>query len=379
MKVLHYINNLQREGAQIMVSNLVTVAGESRIDYSVCIRQPGGALAAELSGRGIDVAEPPGYFGFRLLRRSVGFLEQVCIDRQVQIIHAHMADAAFLGWVVARKLDLPLIISHHGHDILECNAVCRFVYFVLMIFAVRYAETNIAVSPAVAERVRRLYRLKQHSVQVIANGVLIPDDSELERGRISRETNHFSPVLISVGRLAPLKGHRQLIFAVAQLVKYFPMIRLYIVGGGEMERELKQLAETSGVGGHIIFTGSVDNVAAYLSEADIFVSNSRVEGMPVSVLEAMAWQLPVVVSSIPGNRSVVRHGETGLLYELDDIDDMIEKIVEVVENPEFATAVASQARSMVIQEYSAVATEEKHAELYQRILGRPQTQPLHGK
>lgn len=379
MNILHYINNLRREGAQVMVANLVTARDKSQINYSVCVRQPGGSLVAELCEQGIDVAEPAQYFGFRSMRESVRYLKQVCIEKQIHIIHAHMADAAFLGWLVARKLGLPLVISHHGHEILECNPVCRFVYFVLLNLAVRYAEVNIAVSPAVAERVCRLFRLKEQNVQVIDNGVRIPDESRLKSKPGGKENRSLSPILVSVGRLVPLKGQRQLIYAVAQLVNYFPDIRLYIVGGGDMAQELKRLAENNKVSHCVEFTGAVDDVAAYLSEADIYVSNSRVEGMPVSVLEAMAWRLPVVVSDIPGNRSVVSQGETGFLYELDNIDDLVEKIVGVVKNPEFANSVAIRARSMVAQKYSAAASEKKHAQLYQRILGQVHARCHHGK
>ena len=379
MNVLHYINNLRREGAQVMVANLVTARDKSQINYSVCVRQPGGSLVAELCEQGIDVAEPAQYFGFRSMRQSVRYLKQICIEKQIHVIHAHMADAAFLGYLVARKLRLPLVVSHHGLEILECNPVCRFVYYVLLNLAVRYAEVNIAVSPAVAERVRRLFRLKEQRVQVIGNGVPVPDDSQIKAKQGMKENRSSSPTLISVGRLVPLKGQRQLIYAVAQLVSYFPDIRLYIVGGGEMEQELRHLAENNNVGRCIVFTGAVDDVAAYLSQADIYVSSSRIEGMPVSVLEAMAWQIPVVASDIPGNKSVVRQGETGFLYELDNIGDLVEKIIEIVKNPEFATLVALGARSMVAQKYSAAASEENYAQLYQRILGQVPTGFHHGK
>ena len=78
MNVLHYINNLRREGAQVMVGNLVTATDNSQINYSICVRQPGGSLAAELGEQGIDVAEPSQYFGFRSMRQSVSFLKLSC-------------------------------------------------------------------------------------------------------------------------------------------------------------------------------------------------------------------------------------------------------------------------------------------------------------
>ena len=370
MNVLHFINNLNREGAQIMVSNLVAAADKGVIHYSVCVRQPGGSLAAELREQGVKVAEPLRYFGFWSLRESFFFLKQVCIENQIHIIHAHMADAAFLGWLVARKLNLPLVISHHGHDILlKCNPACRLVYFVLLSLAARYAAMNIAVSPSVLERVLKLLPVKEQGAQVIGNGVRIPDESQLKNKLRRKDSQNLPLKIVNVGRLVPLKGQRQLIYAMAQLVNRFPDIRMYIVGGGDMARELKQLAKDENVATHIDFTGAVDDVADYLAKADIYVSSSQSEGMPVSVLEAMAWQVPVVASDIPGNTSVVKKGETGFLYELNNIDDLVKTIVEVVNKSALASILAARARLMVEQQYSASDSEKKHAKLYHRILG----------
>ena len=352
-----------------MVSNLVAAADNSGIEYSVAVRQPGSSLAAEMRAQGITVAEPPRYFGFRSMHHSLEFLRQVCRENQIQLIHAHLADAAFLGWMVARKLKLPLVISHHGDDILlKCNPVCRFVYFVLLNLAVRYAAMNIAVSRSVAERVRKLLRVKKQYVQIIHNGVLVPASSQLDLRKKKEAGTNLSLTIVSVGRLVPLKGQRQLIYAVARLATSFPDIRLYIVGGGDLAQKLIQLAENEKVGRYIEFTGAVDDVSQYLAKADIYVSSSQAEGLPVSILEAMAWRLPVVASDIPGNRNVVKQGETGFLYELNNINSLVDTIVAVANDHEMASAVAARARLMIEEQYSAGAAEQKFARLYRSIL-----------
>ena len=369
MKILHLINNLNREGAQVMVSNLVTANRNSHVQYFVCVRQPGGALVKSLRQTGISVIEPPQYFGFRRMFQSVNFIRNVCADNQICLIHAHMADSAFLGWLTARKLNIPLVISHHGHDILlKCNVFCRSVYYVLLNLAARYASMNVAVSPSVADRVRKLLHVKKQNILVISNGVRVPDKILIEQKQGSVNKNKQLLTLVSVGRLVPLKGHRQLIHAMSQLVNYFPKIRLYIVGGGEMEQELKQLATQEGVDSNIIFTGAVDDVSVFLKKADIYVSTSHSEGMPVSILEAMAWQLPVVASDIPGNKSVVKQDETGFLYELNNIDSLVKTVLSVEKNRDLTCQVVRCSRLMVEQKYSAVASEWAHELLYLDIL-----------
>lgn len=366
MNVLHVINNLRREGAQVQLFNQVTAEIDDGISYSVCVRQPGGPLAAELRERGVDVIEPTQYYGFVSIRKSVILLKQACLDKKVDVIHAHMADAAVLGWMVARALSLPLVISHHGQDILlKCNPVCRLVYWLLLMLAAHYAAMNIAVSPSVAERVKKLLRIDRQKLCVIANGVGIPRCPEAAS---RRQKNRNSPLaIVNLGRLVPLKGQRQLVNAMAGLIKDFPRARLYIVGGGDMGPVLKQFATDRQVSEHIEFTGMVNNVAEYLAKADIYVSSSRSEGMPISILEAMAWRIPVVASDIPGHRSVVRPGETGFLYQLDDIDDLVGTLVAVADDQQHASEVASRARAMVEQSYSAEVCRQKHGELYRSL------------
>ena len=266
VKVLHLINNLNREGAQVMVSNLVTANCNSHVQYFVCVRQPGGALVKSLRQTGISVIEPPQYFGFRRMFQSVYFIRKVCADNQICIIHAHMADAAFLGWLVAKKLKLPLLISHHGHDILlKCNIICRLVYYILLNQAGRFAAMNIAVSSSVAERVKRLLFIKEQAIRVISNGVVIPSTVELANKAVTMGKMPAPLTLVTVGRLVPLKGHKKLIYAMAELVKSFPQIQLYIIGSGEMEKELKHLASNEEVANHIKFTGAVDDVSVFLA------------------------------------------------------------------------------------------------------------------
>ena len=377
MKVLHFINNLDREGAQVMVSNLVSGAS-SGVNYCVCVRKPGGGLAVDLRARGVDVLEPNRYYGFRSILQTFFFVKQCCIEQKADVLHAHMADAASLGWLVARHLKMPLVVTHHGHDILlQCNPVCRTVYHVLLSLAARYAAMNIAVSFSVAERVRKLLRLGEKRVQTIANGVPVPSALELEQYRAAAHAGPASPVLVSVGRLVELKGQEQLIRAVARLVERFPGMRLYILGAGDREQALKQLAEDERVSDQVVFTGAVGEVTKYLAQSDVYLSASRSEGMPVSILEAMACRLPVVASDIPGNRSVVTAGQTGLLFELDNVDDLVEKVTELLLNREFANDLACRARQMVAREYSAAAAESRHAGLYTQILERGAADSVH--
>ena len=370
MRVMHLINNLNREGAQIMVSNLLTAVSSNQVEYMVFTRQPDGSLANRLRQRGICIFEPPQYYGFRDYRKSLKYLEKIIRTNRIEVIHAHMADAAFLGWRVARKSNIPLIISHHGDDILlKCGLLCRSIYYILLNFSARFAAMNIAVSTSVADQVVKLLFINKQKLMIVSNGVELPDKLLIEKRNSNPDISHRPITLITVGRLVPLKGQHQLILAVAQLIKHYPELKLYIVGGGQLDAELKELATRYNVDQNIEFTGAVEDVAAYLENADLFVSASRSEGMPVSILEAMAWQIPVIASDIPGNRNVVLPNKTGFLYELDNVEDLVNTIIYVIENPKERISASLEARKMVESEYSTESMRQRHEALYMNIAG----------
>jgi len=374
LRVLHLINNLKREGAQIVVANLVASAG-GRARHVVCVRHPGGPLQRAIEDRGVPVFSPDSYYGTRATRRSLRFIDRIIENEAIDIVHAHMADAAFLGWLAARKRRLPLVITHHGHDILPgCSGsvLCRTVYAVFLGLAARYARRNVAVAPAVADIVRRRLLLGRDRVAVIANGVPVPPPEV--GGAATRDVGGSGLRIVTVGRLVELKGQEQLIAAVSTLVKRYANLRVFIVGDGPLGESLRRETDALVLSDNIVFTGSVDDVSVYLREADVYISTSYREGMPLAVLEAMAWQVPVIASDIPGNRSVIEHGKTGLLYQVGDIEALAGAIRQVTEEPERAQERARRGRLLVEECYSVGAAIRAYEHLYAEILGEDQRQ-----
>jgi glycosyltransferase involved in cell wall biosynthesis len=361
LRVLHIINNLEREGAQMVLFNLVSATG-GRARHAVLARAPGGPLQAALEARGIPVFAPERYLGATATFGALRFVDRVIRNEGIDLVHAHMADAAFLGWLAAARRRLPRVITHHGHDILPgCSGgmLCRAVYAVLLALAARYAHRNVAVAPAVADVVRRRLLLARRRIAVIGNGV--PAARQPGKARVAAAGG---PRIVSVGRLVELKGHEQLIAAAAVLAKCYANLRVLLVGDGPLRQSLGRQAAALGLGDTLVFTGIVDDVSTYLRDADVYVSTSQREGMPLAVLEAMASQVPVVASDIAGNRSVVHHGETGRLYPSGDIPALVQAVRKVLDEPAAAQELASRARRLVEERYSAEAALRAYEDLY---------------
>jgi glycosyltransferase involved in cell wall biosynthesis len=116
---------------------------------------------------------------------------------------------------------------------------------------------------------------------------------------------------IMVSRLFHPKDHTTLLRAFAELRRTRSDATLWIVGDGELRSALEETARGLGIDGAVRFWGDCRNPGAFLHAADVFVLSSRSEGLPISLLEAMAAGLPAVVTDVGGMAEVIRHSDTG--------------------------------------------------------------------
>jgi glycosyltransferase involved in cell wall biosynthesis len=223
--------------------------------------------------------------------------------------------------------------------------------------ATRHAQRTIAVSEGVRSAIGAALPIDDKDVPLIRNGVPLPATlcrvHATTRSAIVGDDGDATvwPKVICVGRLIESKGHNQLIAAIPAVLRRFPGARFSFFGDGPTRSELFRQAQRLGVEHRVFFAGTVDDVASVFEASDIFVSPSHYEGLSMSVLEAMSFGMPVVVSNIPGHLKVIWDGVSGLTYELGRADELAEKIALVAGQPQLARRLGSEARSLVEREY----------------------------
>ncbi len=169
-------------------------------------------------------------------------------------------------------------------------------------------------------------------------------------------------ILMFVGRLHPVKRLDLLLKAVQQLDLKF---KLFIVGAGELEDELKELAESLGVADKAIFTGAVPypDVPKFINMADLMVMTSSIEGQPRVLIEAMSCATPAVGTNVFGIRDTIIDGVTGYLTS-DDPTDIAKKISKALENE----ALPQVCRSVALTKYSKHECALKEKALFKELL-----------
>lgn len=169
-------------------------------------------------------------------------------------------------------------------------------------------------------------------IRMIPNAVELPDLEHPAAVATKGKGHHIGCTVAFVGRLVPVKGLDVLLSAWASMPRDLEA-RLLVIGDGPERGALEQLANRLSVQESVSFVGYSSDVSSYLRSAEIYVQPSRQEGMPNSVLQAMACGLPIVATAISGNMDLVIPSENGLLVPREDAPALRDALCELIANP----------------------------------------------
>ena len=228
-------------------------------------------------------------FSLRLIRDLAARLR---VDRP-DVLHAHNALVLHYGVVAARLAGVPVVVNtRHGGNV-NLDPHCERIWRQ----SVRWTDDVVFVSEAVRELYVTKDRISTHNTSVIYNGI----DVEKFSAHPAQPAAHLPRFRVgTVGRLVPAKDHVTLVRAFAMVAKSMLAAELHIMGDGACRSEISQVAESLGIANRVSLHGASLAVAEFLSTLDLFVLSSVYEGLPISVMEAMAAGLPVVSTQLPG-------------------------------------------------------------------------------
>ena len=228
--------------------------------------------------------------------------------------------------------------------------------------------TYIAVSEALRAQMISSHRVPRNMVSVIPNGIDLSHYPLSGREQVSgdRKRRH-NPVVASLGRLAPHKGQRTLLHAAKEVLAKLPGVEFLILGDGPDLPALRKLAAELGISHRVTFADYQRLNALPLRDIDIFVEPSHVEGLGLSVMQAMAWGRPVVASGVGGLYSLVQDGETGLLVPKDNPAALAVAMGELRSDPVKAAEMGRHGRERIESDFNISRAADRHLELYAEL------------
>ena len=343
-----------------------------RSEFELVIGAPrDGIFFDRFRDRGLEVVEFPlsslGARHFHLTRRLISRLD-------IDVVHTHGTGPGCYGRLVARWMRVPAIHTFHGLHYSGYSPLSRHLYLALERQLARGSHTiiNVSRSQHLEGLGLRLFRPEQSVV--IVNGVDIEGmERVLLESPIRRESLGLTAADVVIGcvsRFDPVQRIELLVEALRRLRARFPRLVLVLVGGGGEQQRIRRLVFEGGVSEQVIFTGFLESPARIQPVLDLYVASARKEGLPPSILEAMAAGLAVVATDVPGHRDVVVPGETGLLVTPEDPAALADAIAALLTDPARRKSLGQAGRERVRQEFSISAMVDATAAAYRRAARR---------
>lgn len=368
IKILHVLDSLGVGGMERVVIDVVNGLDQSRFDQVVCCVSRKGDAAWRLrqGAKCIDLGK-----GDRADHLAPLKIARVIRSESPDIVHTQSwsgVDAAIAKLITGAA---GLVHSEHGRNYPHINSeplkrkiARRCLYHV--------ADAVFAVSNEVRDYYCRETGFARDRMLVIPNGIDARRIDEADTGRAREEfgigVDDF--IIGTVARLDATKDTITLARAFARL--YFaqasPKLKLLVVGDGDERAAIENFAAERGLNGAIIFTGIRHDAPRLLGAMNLFALSSLSEGMPITVLEAMAARLPVVATNVGALPEMVEEGVTGFLVEPKDDQSLAERFARLCSNRDLARQFGQAGRAVVEREYSLEAMLQRYAELYLSVL-----------
>jgi len=369
INVLHVYQNSKTGGIQQQILNLLKSYDRELINPVFCCLGPRKELAAEIEALGVEVIAL-GYKRYSRFNPSIFFdLAKILREKNIQVIRTHKYRSNLYGRIAARLAHTPVVVSSEHNIYLDKEL--RFGRRLINRLLSRWTDRLVAVSEAIRQGVVQYDRVPEAKTMVIHNGAELGRFSGERKGKAVREEFGVAPdapLLGLVGRLVPSKGIEYLLEAMELILSRHPSAKLAIVGEGALMEGLKAQAAALGVSESVIFTGNRRDVPDILDALDIFVLSSVKEGLPNSIIEAMASGLPIVSSDVGGVSELISHEETGLLVPPREPKALALAVKHLLSNPDEASRMAMAAKEYALSNLSIEGTARKWERLYTSLL-----------
>ncbi|MGB2579276.1 glycosyltransferase involved in cell wall biosynthesis [Elusimicrobium simillimum] len=379
-KILYIITRLDGGGAQKSV--LYSAVNLPRKEYDTFLASgPGGPLEAHAKSKLKNR-----FFTIKSLRQRVSVanipadilsvFQTYLIIRKIHpdIIHTNCPKAGIVGRAASILYPRAKVVhTYHGLGFSMYGGIKRFFIFTYIEkFWAALADKLIFVSQANMNEAANLGiggNKKNILLHAGAEFEELKPSFDRQKKLASLGIKEDSKVVLGIGNFKPLKNAKEFVLTAAQVIKRMPNVHFLYVGfGGTDEAKTKTLAKKLGLKKHFSFLGLRHDVRELFAISDIYVSTSLREGLPIALLEALAYGVPALCYEADGTSEVLINNQNGYIFGQGRKDELASKIVKVLGSESLLNHLKNGAKSFNHQKYSAQTTVLKQTELYKKLL-----------
>ena len=356
--IAHVVLNLKVGGLERVVVDLIKGLRDSNYSCVVCCLETRGEFAADVDALGVPLYVFHKKHGrdFSTIFRLAHFLR----EHNVALVHTHNPGAHIYGMLAAGLARVPVRVhTRHGRNFPDDKKrvwINRILSW--------GTDVIVPVSDDAGLVATNVEHISPKKIHRIWNGI----DTNLY-------TPHHDPVagppvIGTVARLSPVKDQGTMLVAFRHVLEEIPDARLMLAGDGPCAIKLQEQAAKLGLNGHVDFLGRCSNIPEVLKQMSIFTLSSTTEGLPMTVLEAMAAGLPIVATDVGGNRELVQPPQCGLLVPARDASALSRAYIDLLRDPQRRAQMGAASRARAVQYFSIDHMLAEYKKLYDRLLTR---------
>ncbi len=369
IRVLHVTFDMKLGGTQQVIRQLVScVDSQKVVSTIVCIDGEQGELGT--------ICQQHGLANIVLLNRKSGFdwqlvwsLKKVIQKNAIDIVHCHQYSPYFYGLLAGVLTGKKLIFTEHGRFYPDIPKLKR--KFINPIFSL-FTSNITSISKATLTALHTVDNFPKTKMSVIYNGIddlcdsICTNDINILIKKYNIADDAF--VFGTISRLEPIKNQTMMINAFAKVLEYIPQAILLVIGDGQMRRELEQLSRQLGVNNSIIFTGYIVEPHKYLKIIQVFLLPSFSEGTSMTLLEAMSFGLPSIVTDVGGSPEIVVDHHNGLIIKNNSTKQLIDAMLLMATNNKMRNNFSTNARQRYQQFFTVATMTENYMRIYQKLI-----------
>lgn len=295
------------------------------------------------------------------------FLIQMVINliREIKphIIHTHRYKENILAGIAAINIGSPFLVTTvHGMPELRISMKSRFVSAINNMFLKRTFSRVVAVSQDLSHDLKEKDNMPSLKIAQIYNGIEIDFDYK------SIKENSGIINIGSAGRIVPVKDYGFMLDIAMEVLKSRNNIRFLLAGDGPDLPHIRKKVHELRLENKIILYGHVNDMRKFMSSLDIYINTSRHEGIPMTILDAMSFRLPIIAPHVGGIPEIINDGINGMLVHQRDVRSFVEVINTVLNRDELRIRLGNNAFETVRQKFSSEVMTKAYYNLYQDII-----------
>ena len=367
MRILYVITKSEIGGAQTHLMEVVRYMHRDGHDVSV-VTGTTGWLTNELAAIGVDYKILPD-----LVReinpakdiKTINYICRIMEDKHPDIIHCHSSKAGIVGRIAGAIKNVPAVFTAHGWAFTSgVSPAKRIIYAAIEHIMLGITKRVICVSEFDRKLAKRWFLHNYNRVITVHNGIA---DKKFSNSTVREYSLPLK--LVSVARFSHQKNNMELIRAVEQINKlYSGSLQLNMVGDGPLLSEAQAYVESYKLEDDVHFLGSRTDVDDILNQNDIFCLISNYEGLPISIIEAMRAEMPIIASDVGGVNELVQDGVNGLLIPRGNIFELVDKLKYILEHKDLIKSMGEASRKIYEEEYTADRMNQKILSIYNEVI-----------